>query len=238
MNLLLLEDDELRADDEAEVEGARAEHIRKILKLGVGDELRAGRADGPLGRATVTAIEPGRAKLRVRWEPERTLPPPSPVTLALALPRSPTMAKVLQQATAMGVKRFCFFHARRVEKSFWKAQALGPAEVRAHLRLGLEQSLDTRYPRVEFVDRFRPFAEDWLGAEPALGEVLVADPRAAETLGASKGAPRVLVLGPEGGFVDFELELFASRGFRSVGLGPRILRVETACVAALARLDA
>lgn len=231
---MLLEEADFVGERRVRVSGRRAEHIRKILKVQIGDALRVGRVDGPLGEGRVRALERGVAELEVEFDADLALPPPSEVALAFAMCRPPTLAKVLQQATAMGVKRFEIFHCRRVEKSYWDAKAMAPEALREEMRLGLEQSVDTRMPIISLHRRFRPFAEDTLG-HAELGRVCVADPGAGPTpAGAMKGV-QVLVLGPEGGFVPFELELFRERGFDFVGLGPRILRVETAAVALLAQ---
>ena len=230
---MLLEEEDFTASDRVEVRGRRAEHIRKILRAQVGTRLRVGRVNGPLGIGRVAELELGRALLEVEFEPERALPPPSPVVLAVAMCRPPTLAKVLQQGSALGVKRFEFFHCRRVEKSYWDAKALATAALRKEMSLGLEQCVDTRMPTIGMHRRFRPFAEDVLGRETP-PRVRVADPSATGPA-TPVAEPQVIVLGPEGGFIPFELELFRERGFEFVGLGPRVLRVETAVVAALAQ---
>jgi len=122
-----------------------------------------------------------------------------------------------------------------VEKSFWQSSGLAPAALREQALLGLEQARDTRLPRIELERRFRPFAEDRLASLSA-GPVLVAHPGAAEACPHALAGPATLVVGPEGGFVDFELERLAAIGGRAVGLGSRALRVETAVTALLARL--
>ena len=91
-------------------------------------------------------------------------------------------------------------------------------------------------PRVELHEKFRPFVEDRLAMLRERGPVLVGDPEATQACPRAITGPATLVLGPEGGFVDFERERFAALGDALVSLGPRILRVETAAVALLARL--
>ena len=98
---------------------------------------------------------------------------------------------------------------------------------------------------IAFARRFRDFAERALPALARGAPVLVGHP-GAPALGAHPRAPALgaggavaecaLVIGPEGGFVPRELEALAAAGARAVGLGPRLLRVETAVVALLARL--
>jgi RsmE family RNA methyltransferase len=108
--------------------------------------------------------------------------------------------------------------------------------MREQLCLGLEQAGDTVLPELELHRRFRPLVEDVLArmAEGALR--LVADPSATTACPVDVARPVVLVVGPEGGLVPFELELLANSGFSPIGLGPRVLRVEAAVVALLARL--
>lgn len=180
------------------------------------------------------SIAPGVAELDVHFDDSLALPPPSPVVLSFAVCRPPTLAKVLTQGTAMGVKRFEIFHCRRVEKSYWDSGAMAPEALRREMSLGLEQCVDTLMPTIGLHRKFRPFAEDHLGRETPQ-PVRVADPSAGPKMGEPKQGPQTLVLGPEGGFIPFEIDLFAQLSFEFIGLGPRILRVETAAVALLAQ---
>jgi RsmE family RNA methyltransferase len=241
LNLIVLEPADFIAADRVCLTDRRCEHARKHLGAAVGDLLKVGlldEGDGPpapnLGVGEVLRCDREALELRV----ELGLRPPSSlaITLALALPRPHTLEKVLQQATALGVKRLLFFHARRVEKSYWDASALEPGAIRRQLCLGLEQCVDTVLPKVELHRKFRPFAEDRLASLREQGPVLVGDPEAAQACPRAQAGPLTLVLGPEGGFIDFERERFAALGDTLVSLGPRILRVETATVALLARL--
>jgi len=246
VNAIVLEPEDFVAEDRVRLSDRRLVHARKHLKVGPGDRLRVGLVDGLLGSAEVLSID--REALELRVSLSDPPPPASEVTLAVALPRPATLEKVLQQGTVLGVKRFCFFHSRRVEKSYWDASALAPAALRRQLILGLEQSCDTALPVVELHRRFLPFVEDRLarlrpGALAGPGEprldtqpILVADPYAHRACPRAQSGPLTVVLGPEGGFVDFERERFAALGDTLVGLGPRIMRVETAAVALLARL--
>jgi 16S rRNA (uracil1498-N3)-methyltransferase len=247
MNLISLEPEDFVAVDEVVLRDRRLEHARKHLALKPGDRVRVGlleplRAEGPpspnLGEGEVLAIDRDALHLRVRFG--EAPPPASPIILALALPRPPTLEKVLQHGTAMGIKRFCFFHARRTEKSYWQASALEPAALRRHLVLGLEQARDSVVPDIELHPRFRPFVEDRLKLLRANMPVLVADPEGSEPCPRAQAGPLVLVIGPEGGFVEFERQRLRELGDRLVHLGPRILRVEAAMislVALLGRLD-
>jgi 16S rRNA (uracil1498-N3)-methyltransferase len=92
-------------------------------------------------------------------------------------------------------------------------------------------------PEVELHPRFRPFVEDRLALLRASMPVLVADPEGAEACPRAEAGPLVLVLGPEGGFVEFERQRLRELGDRLVHLGPRILRVEAAMIALLGRLN-
>jgi RsmE family RNA methyltransferase len=230
VNVLLFTADDELAPGRVRVTGRRARHVHEVLRASVGDELVVGRIDGMLGRGRVVAQDGVTLELEVVLE--RDPPAPHPLALALALPRPPSLRKVLQQATALGVKRFLLFQSARVEKSYWQSTGLEPLALREQLLLGLEQAVDTRVPSLDFARRFRDFAGRQLAELAAGARVYVADPGAKP---APLDGPGVLVLGPEGGFVPRELEALASTGAQAIGLGPRVLRVETAAVALLAR---
>ncbi|NVB39998.1 16S rRNA (uracil(1498)-N(3))-methyltransferase [Pseudenhygromyxa sp. WMMC2535] len=234
MNLIILEPEDFVAEDRVRLVDRRLVHARKHLKAAPGDRLRVGLLDDRVGEAEVLRIDREALELRVALNADP--PPASSLTLAVALPRPATLEKVLQQGTALGIKRFCLFHCRRVEKSYWDASALAPAALRRQLLLGLEQSCDTHLPTIELHRRFLPFAEDRLASARTQGPVLVGDPLGATPCPLGLSGSATVVLGPEGGFIDYERERFAALGDALISLGPRILRVETAAVALLARL--
>lgn len=233
MNVVLMRAEQLDDEGRARLEGATAEHVRTILHKQVGDTLKVGRIGGQLGEATVVAADDTGFTIACRFD--RDPPRKSGIQLVLALPRPPVLRRVLQHATAMGVTRIVLVNAARVEKSYWGSPALAPAAIEEQLLLGLAQAGDTVLPSVEQRQRLRPFVEDEL-ATGAIATRLVADPSAQRACPTDLDAPAVLAVGPEGGWVPFELELMAQAGFDAIGIGPRILRVETAVVALLARL--
>jgi RsmE family RNA methyltransferase len=234
VNLILLESSDFTAPDRVHLGGRRLRHIREIHRASPGDVLRVGQIDGKIGTGRILESDGEALSLEVDLTEEP--PAPLPIRLVVALPRPPSLRKVLQQATALGVKDFVLLHTRRVEKSYWSSHALEPDAIRQQLILGLEQAVDTRLPRVTQERRFKPFVEDRLPRllETSLG--LVADPGGSPALPQDSTQAVTLIVGPEGGFVPYELETLSAQGTCSVGLGPRILRVETAVVALLARL--
>lgn len=234
MNLVLLEPADFIAGARVLLRGRRHAHLRQVVRAGPGDPLRVGLLGGQLGTGTVVAIDDRQIELDIDLFDDP--PPPLDLTLLLALPRPHSLRKVLQQATAMGVKRFVLFACARVEPSFFTASALRPDALAEELRLGLEQARDTVLPQVELhPGRFHRFLADrWSGL--ARGQVLIAHPEpGAPPCPRAVAGPVTLVVGPEGGFIPAEVERLRERG-ALVDLGPRILRVETAVVALLARL--
>jgi RsmE family RNA methyltransferase len=234
LNVLLFDENELVAPGRVRVADRRHRHVREILRAKPGDSLAVGRIGGRLGRAEIVALDAHALELEVTLE--REPPAKLPVTIALALPRPPSLRKVLQQATAMGVKGFVLFASARVEKSYWQSTGLEPSALREQLLLGLEQAGDTVLPELAFARRFRPFVEDELPRLARAGRILVAHPGSEAPLEARAAGETLLVIGPEGGLQEHELARLDAVGAVRVGLGPRVLRVETAVVALLARL--
>ena len=233
MNLLLLDPAQIDPDGRAQVAGPALVHVREVLGKDLGATLRVGVLGGRRGHAAVVAST--REALELMCTFDEDSPPKRPVELVLALPRPPVLRRLLAHVTAMGVQRIVLCHSARVEKSYWGSPALRPAEIDAHIRLGLEQACDTIPPRVEIRMKLRPFVEDEL-ASRLDARRFVADPTGGSACPCDVEGPLVIAVGPEGGWVPFELGLWAEAGFECVHLGPRILRVETALIAVLARL--
>lgn len=234
MNLLLLEDADFVAADRAILRDRRLRHLREVHRAERGDTLRVGRLDGAMGQGELLRLEGGEAELRVSLD----RPPPAklPLTLLLALPRPKMLRRVLQTVAAMGVPRLVLLNSYRVEKSFWQTPFLEPAAIREQLVLGLEQARDTRLPEVTIEQRFKPFVEDRLPGLAAGSLGLLGHPGDFPACPRAVEGPVTLAIGPEGGWIPYEVEKLAEAGLAPVQLGERILRVETAVAALLARL--
>lgn len=234
MNLLLLEDADFVASDRAVLEGRRLKHLHEVHRAEAGDQLRVGRLGGLMGRGTLLALDEQHAELQV----ELDQPPPAklPLTLLLALPRPKMLKRVLQTAAAMGVPRLVLLNSYRVEKSFWQTPFLEPEAIREQLILGVEQARDTVLPEVTIEKRFKPFVEDRLPAIAAGTLGLVGHPGDYPACPRAVSEAVTLAIGPEGGWIPYEVDKLREAGLQPVQLGERILRVETAVTALLARL--
>lgn len=241
MNLLLLTEADRTAGARFRVGGDRARHVAEVLRAEPGRVLRVGLLEGPLGSGTVVASGPEEALLDCTFDAS---PPPRPRTdLILAIPRAKSLRKLLPEVAALGIDRLVLLRTWRVAKPYLTQSVLGPEQHRPLLHEGLAQAKCTREPHVTVEPLFKPFVEDRLPAFAADAVRLVAHPAAATSLaslgrgGIGPEARVVLAVGPEGGFVPYEVDAFVAAGFAPVSMGPRTLRVETACVALLAQID-
>ena len=234
MNLLLLEDGDFVAADRALLSGRRLKHLHEVHRAAAGDSLRVGRLNGLMGTGQLLRLDAEQAELSVALE--QSAPGKLPLTLLLALPRPKMLRRVLQTISAMGVPRVVLLNSYRVEKSFWQTPFLEPVAVREQLILGLEQARDTVLPEIIIEKRFKPFVEDRLPALAAGSLGLIGHPGAYPACPRAVDQAVTLAIGPEGGWIPYEVEMLQQAGLQPVQLGERILRVETAVTALLARL--
>ncbi|MDB6047508.1 MAG: rRNA methyltransferase [Pseudomonas sp.] len=234
MNLLLLEDADFISADRVVLGDRRLTHMQEVHRAVVGDTLRVGRIGGQLGSAELLRLENHEAELRVSLD--RAPPAKLPLTLLLALPRPKMLRRVFQTIATMGVPRVILLNSYRVEKSFWQTPFLEPEAIREQLILGLEQARDSILPEIIIEKRFKPFVEDRLPqlVQGTLG--LVGHPGEYPACPRGITEPVTLAIGPEGGWIPYEVDLLNKAGLQPVQLGERILRVETAVTALLARL--
>lgn len=234
MNLLLLEADDFIAADRVVLRDRRLRHLLEVHRAEPGETLRVGQLGGLMGSGRLLRLDTAEAELEVTFDQ----PPPAklPVTLLLALPRPKMLRRVLQTVAAMGVPRLVLLNSYRVEKSFWQTPFLEPAAIREQLILGLEQARDTVLPEVIIEKRFKPFVEDRLPQLASGSRGLVGHPGHYPPCPRALSEPVTLAIGPEGGWIPYEVDKLAEAGLAPVQLGERILRVETAVSALLARL--
>ena len=243
MNLIILTESDATGDNRYHLTDVRAEHIRTVLRLGKGDTVEVGLLNGPAGKARIETVDDSEVVLAAE-ELRALSDPPVTVDLVCALPRPQTLRKVLITSAMMGVRKLHLIRANRVEKSFFHSPLLVPEKWTPYLIEGLSQGKLTRLPCVSIHERFRNFFEDTLpeleGKESAPSTKILPHPESNEALhevydGRSKRL--VVAIGPEGGWVPFEVELMESLGFTPFKLGPWVLRVETAVTATLAQIE-
>jgi RsmE family RNA methyltransferase len=234
MNLILLTPQDCPQTNSAILTGRRLQHVLSIHQAQVGQTLRVGMVNGLMGEAEITRLDERELHLQFNL----TQPPPAklPLTLLLALPRPKMLKRILQTVATMGVERLVLMNSYRVEKSFWHSPFLQPEAIQHELILGLEQARDTVLPEVVLEKRFKPFVEDRLANLSADTLRLVAHPIAEQLCPRAVNQPVTLAIGCEGGFIPYEVDLLVQQGFQAVELGERILRVETAVTALIARL--
>ncbi len=215
--------------------GARARHLRSVLRVRAGQVLRAGRVRGPLGRAEVRSVEGDAVIVEVAWEAKQ--PEPPQVDLVLALPRPKALSRTLEIAACLGVRRIDLVNAWRVEKSYFQSPRLARERVEADLRAGCAQGGHTWVPSWAVHRRLVSFLDETL---PRLREAvgLLAHPGAGAGLELARGTrPIRLAIGPEGGWIPRELESFRDRGFTPIALTRSILKSEVAVAVALAGIE-
>ena len=234
MNLILLFKEDFLNPTQVRLYGRRREHVLNIHRAAVGDDLRVGLLNGLLGHGKIHSLTDQVLELEILLDQQP--PEPLPVTLLLALPRPKMLRRIIQSVSSLGVKKIHLINSYRVDKSFWSSTLLQPEKLQEQLLLGLEQSRDTILPEIHLQPRFKPFVEDELPGISAGTNAYVAHPETGGDFPRTLHQPATVAIGPEGGFIPYEVEKLKNCGFIPISLGARILRVETAVPVLLSRL--
>lgn len=234
MNLILLEETDFISESRVRLSDRRLKHLSGVHRVEIGKSLRVGVVDGMMGQGVVRRLETDYVELEIILN--QPPPPPLELTLLLALPRPKFLARCLQTAVSMGVKEIFLLNSYRVEKAYWSSAQIAPESLREYCLLGLEQGRDTRMPEIHLKKLFKPFVEDELPALAAKADAFVAHPAATTPCPYNHVGPVILAIGPEGGFIDYEIEKFTGIGFTPVSTFERILKVETALASLIGRL--
>lgn len=211
----------------------QARYLGRVLRLRTGDVLRVFNGEQGEFDATVERFSRDSAVLRIGVCVARPAEPALSLHLVQGVSRGERMDFVVQKATELGVAQITpvlteygvvRLDAGRAEKRrlHWQKVAISACEQSGRIRV---PAIGTPIPLKNF-----------FGANEAVGLGVVLDPAATEpfTRLAPPAAGLTLLIGPEGGLSPAELEDATLAGFARVALGPRILRTETAAVAALA----
>lgn len=237
MNLVLVEPAELRSDGTCTLADRRAHHMRTVLGVELGSIVRIGVLGGAVGTGKVIALDADGITLELALDGGTSQP--LPVDLVLAIPRPKVITRTIEIAASFGVRRIDLTNSWKVDKSYLASPRLDPGALALAARFGAEQGGTTHMPAIAMHARLMELVDArWPAGGASDGTMrLIAHPSAPpiEKAVTARGSI-VLAIGPEGGWIERELETFVERGFKPVSLGAPILRVEAAVASALGQL--
>lgn len=211
-----------------------AGHLIRVLRLQVGDEFIV--FNGKAGEFHATIIELNKSMVRVRLGKFDAVNRESPlqITLAQAVLRSDKMDYVLQKAVELGVTRFIplitAHSTLKLAPARWQKRSLHWQGV---MLAACEQSGRTRLPKLE-----NPMTFDLATTAIKAEQRIILQPCAKQTINSLPFCQSVsLLVGPEGGWSENELKCARVADYSPVQLGPRVLRAETAGLAAVSLLQ-
>lgn len=216
-------------------------HLARVLRLAPGDSVQVVDGRGTEFTVRLESIEGRAAAGTILARSSSVSESPLAITLAQGIPKGDKMEWIVRTVTELGVARIVPLLTERsivrLEPGRWRDRARRWQRV---AKEAAKQSGRAVIPAVEAPRSIQEFAEDagtadlrlclWEGERRGLREILDA------TRGSVASA--LLVVGPEGGLAPREVETLQARGFTSAGLGPRILRTETAGPVGVALLQA
>jgi len=225
----------LASGDTLELPGETGAHVAKVLRARSGDGLVVFNGDGREFGGEIASVRGSRVTVTLGAAQLVDRESPLTVVLVQCVPRGDRMDFIVQKATELGVARIVpVLSQRSVVRLDARQSEAKAAHWRAVAVAACEQCGRNRLPVVEAP---RPLLDHLGDAQPG-GLRLVLEPEAADHVSPREMATGVdIAIGPEGGFTVEELEAFRIAEFRAMRLGPRVLRTETAAIAALAWLQ-
>ena len=219
--------------------GDEFRHQISVLRHRVGDQIDFLDGRGKFCQGRITAVDNLKKELQVEITKSETLPRPLPLQLLVALPKSGKLDSIIQKAVELGVSRITpLLTSRTVVRIATKEKIEKKCRHWQHIAVAsLKQSGNPYLPQID-----RPTALTDLDKsckdETFFVDKIVFHPQAPDALAAkewklNKDAATKLILGPEGGFNENEIDLLRSHNYMIASLGKRIMRLETAVVSAL-----
>lgn len=227
MNLLLLNRNDLIAENRAEISGEKVRHLVEILGSTEGREIKVGLLGEKKGKAVIEKLDTDRAVLSFELNEDPL--PKIPLTAIVALARPKVLSRLISDLTTYGVRKIEIIKTYYGDKGYFDNELFTEEGLVEAASKGLEQSMDTILPEINIVKRFGPYSNDILPLYPQDAKCFIALPGDNPMLrDVEKGESNVVAIGPERGFTKYEAEQFVKAGFIPVSLGSRILRTEAA----------
>ena len=234
MNVILFTQKDLITSNKVRLQDDRFLHIKKVHQSTIGNSVRLGEINGLMGSGVIHSLDD--KGVDIEFSLTERPPKKLPLTLILALPRPKALKRIIRTIAELGVTRLILINSYKVEKSYWSSPHLSEEKIQQYLIEGLQQAKDTVLPNIELKKLFKPFVEDELPAIIKNTSALVAHPNLGKPCPQTIDKPCTLVVGPEGGFTEYEIKKLLECGFEGIHLGERILKVQTAVTALIAKL--
>ena len=211
----------------------RFKHLIDVLGVKIGSEIDFGVENGPRGKGTIEHLDSEKIKISFQWNSPHG-PDFLPIRLLIGLSRPQTCRKVLEQATAMGVEEFHFFGAEKGERSYALSTLWTSDEWREKIRNGVEQAFASHLPRCIIHENLASAIHELNNQSDMCLALDNYESTTKLNSSFSTHNGRVcLAVGPERGWSAGERNQLRANQFIICDLGTRVLRVETAVVAAI-----
>jgi len=217
------------------LEADAAHHLARVLRLPIGSPLILFNGDGNEYPAEIIALDKKNVVVVISNVLTEARESPLAIHLGVAISKGERMDWVIQKATELGVTEISPLQSERVEVrlhgereekklAHWRAVAISACEQCARNRIPVINDVQPLFNWIENIQVDAKF---------------VLHHRSVAVLAAQNAAPKsiALLIGPEGGLSELEINAAEQRGFQSLRLGPRVLRTETAPLAALSVLQ-
>ena len=244
MNLVILTEKDRVKDNLYKLSDKRYFHIKSILKKEIGDTIEAGILNESRGTAQLISCDETNVQIQYT-ENFKTDLSNIKIDIICALPRPQTLKKILPLIATTGVGRLHLINSNRVEKSFFQSPLVNENQkIENYLIEGLSQGKRITLPEVKVYKRFKEYFETgYKLLEDNKSESLkvVLHPEEKNNLLSlyekNKFSRLIVAIGPEGGWIPKELDLFTELGFIRTELGKSVLRVENAVNAVISQKE-
>ena len=219
---------------EIELSNEVAQHVGKVLRMRPGAPITLFNGNGAEFQAELTSVDKRKASAKLIAKQSPSVESPLQVSIGQTLSRGERMDYAIQKSTELGVKTVTPLFSERCEVKLPKDRQ--EKRVRHWQQISIsacEQSGRSVPPEITFPQSL----DEWLKAQNADLKLVLHHHSEQPLTDVTRPETVALLIGPEGGLTEEEVELAASYGFKPLALGPRVMRTETAPVAALSVLN-
>ncbi|MGD9126983.1 MAG: 16S rRNA (uracil(1498)-N(3))-methyltransferase [Planctomycetia bacterium] len=217
--------------DHAILEGQEAQHLGKVMRAGPGDRLTLFDNSGDQFEAEIDQVQRQKISLRILSRQSVSRELPISLTLFTALPKGDRQRWLVEKAVELGVTRMVPLDT---DRSVVKPNEKTIGKIRRAVIEASKQCGRNRLMEIDIVHNWTDVLTDAsVNTSPTR---FIAHPIEKENFPTELQGPICIAIGPEGGFTEEEVQQAIDAGWQAIGLGPRILRIETAALSLVARM--